>query len=117
MSNFDALSLTTSRELSHGREENGVETFLRSTLYSGLQVPVTGDAQLVDKVTGSNILPKMQFIEAPKSDGLAANLGAITATAGHCAAMLALGHKIVGPVTDVSSFGQRALLTGGMGAL
>lgn len=116
MSNFENVSLSKNRELLQ-KDENAAETFLRSAVHTGLQTPLNGAAQLMDRSTGTNILPNVQFIDAPVKESTAANLGSATATVGHCALMLAAGHKIVGPVDSVGAFSQRALLTGGMGAL
>lgn len=37
--------------------------FFRSAVYAGVQAPISGVVQLADKVVGSNILPKVQFID------------------------------------------------------
>ncbi len=37
--------------------------FVRAAVYAGTQAPINGVVQLVDKVSGSNILPHIQFID------------------------------------------------------
>lgn len=115
MSEFEFPALPDRRELLK-REEHNLETFLRAAVYSGVQSPVNGAAQLFDAASGSNTLPSLQFIDAPKNDSLAARLGSLSASAAHCGLMLALGHRLSGPLNDFGTLGKRALVTGSMGA-
>ena len=38
--------------------------FLRSAVYAGVQQPISGVVQLADKISGSHMLPKVQFIDS-----------------------------------------------------
>ena len=45
------------------KEESLPVDFLRSAAYAGVQEPVNGVVQLIDKTAGTNILPKIQVID------------------------------------------------------
>ncbi len=60
------LELSTSDTLLSAPEANLSREFLFSAAYSGLQAPVSGLAQIVDKVAGTKLEPTLQFIDAPK---------------------------------------------------
>lgn len=100
-----------------GREEDALQRFVRSAVYSGIQSPINGAVQLWDRATGSNVLPAAQFIDAPQSNDLATAAGSLTATAGHVALMLYAGHKIAGPGDTLAGFGRRLGVTSSFGAV
>ncbi len=114
MSQFDSFSLTSSENLKDQHQESSAESFVRAVLYTGIQTPINGAAQLFDR-SGEN-LPNIQLINPPKEQGLAANLGSAAASTAHVAAMLYLGHKIGGPVTDLSAFAKRGAANATLGA-
>ena len=97
-------------------QESALENYLHSAVYATIQTPLNGAAQLIDKAAGTELLPKVQFIEAPAYQGLASELGALTGTGIHCAAMLSVGHAIGGPLTNLNAGIKRAAICGGMGA-
>ncbi|HEY9713161.1 MAG TPA: hypothetical protein V6C72_06805, partial [Chroococcales cyanobacterium] len=41
---------------------NVPKDFIQSAAYSALQAPISGVAQIVDSVAGTNVLPHVQFI-------------------------------------------------------
>lgn len=98
-------------------EPSAVESFLHAAAYTGLQEPVSGAAQLFDKVAGTDVLPHVQLIEAPQEDSFAGMLGSITAKASHLGLMIAAGHKIGGPLNNLQSFAGRMGICGAMGSL
>lgn len=65
---MDNPRLTTSSLLAD-RPISLAEEFARSTVYSGLQSPINGGAQLIEQsgVFGKPVLPSLQFIEPPES--------------------------------------------------
>lgn len=117
MSEFHTRDLASNRELLNNNQENesSAATFVRSFVYAGLQNPINGAAQLLDKSTGSNTLPNLQFIDAPKYNTLASDLGGAAASMAHSFAMLATAHKLGGPVNDVAAFAKRTAIAGGLG--
>lgn len=123
MENSDLLQLSSKSDLLAKAEATSAETFLRSFFYTGIQAPISGAAQMLDKVAGTNTLPNCQLIDAPARKSFSAQLGSVAATAGHCALMLYAGHKIGGPVSESSlssalqSYARRGAVTGGLGAL
>ncbi len=52
--------------LSSATQPSWTQEFLRSAVYSGLQAPAVGVAQLIDKSIGTELVPKVQFMEASK---------------------------------------------------
>jgi hypothetical protein len=47
-------------------DTNPFGDFLRSAAYSGIQAPIEGVSQLVNKTVGSNVIPEVRMIDAPK---------------------------------------------------
>lgn len=112
------IEISQSDLLSSRREVTAVESFLHAAVYSGVQTPLTGLAQLVDRTAGTELLPKVQIIAPPEDPhSFSAGAGSLSATFAHGIGMVALGHKIAGPVTDWSSFGRRTLTCAGLGAV
>lgn len=60
------LSLAQSDLLAVKKERNAGEEALFSAAYAALQAPASGIAQLTDRVAGTNILPSVTVMEAPK---------------------------------------------------
>lgn len=102
------------------KEEGFGTTLLRSIGYSTLQNPVNGLAQLVDRTTGTDLLPKVQFIDSPSKDTLATEsasaLGGMVGTIIHCGVMVGIGSRIGGSEFSLNGFRNRAIATGAMGA-
>ena len=116
MSEFNNRAVVSRNELlNQQQQESSVETFVRSALYAGIQNPINGAAQLMDRSTGTNLLPNLQFVDAPKENSSAANLGATAASLGHAALMLSVAHKAGGPANDFSSFAKRTGIAAGLG--
>ncbi|MBY0547607.1 MAG: hypothetical protein K2W95_09960 [Candidatus Obscuribacterales bacterium] len=63
----DRVQLSTASELLADREKQGVlEHAGQAFLHSLVQSPINGVVQISDKAFGTNVLPAVQFIEAPK---------------------------------------------------
>lgn len=122
---LNAADLADGRE--HGdqdthREPTALQEFGRALAYTGIQSPLNGLAQLIDKPTGSDVCMKAvgHFIDAPSDSQSAASvLGSATATALHCGAMIWAGGKLGGQaaIGDVMGLGKRALATGALGTI
>lgn len=63
----DSVQLSASPELLANREKQGVlEQAGQAFLHSLVQSPINGVVQISDKAFGANVLPSVQFIDAPK---------------------------------------------------
>lgn len=60
---YDAKSLLRPQ---HEEKTDAVSEFLHSAAYSGLQSPIEGVSQLVNKVSGREIVPQVHIVSAPK---------------------------------------------------
>lgn len=60
------LSLAQSDLLAVKVERSAGAELLHSAAYAGLQAPLSGIAQLTDRVAGTNFLPSVTFMDAPK---------------------------------------------------
>lgn len=58
--------LSKTELLSTEKQPGWVEEFARSAAYSGLQSPLKGLAQIVDKSVGTQLMDKVTFMDAPK---------------------------------------------------
>lgn len=103
------------------QKESGVETMLRAALYTGIQSPINGVAQLVD--SSGKSLPSVQLFDAPSDRGSGAALaGSAFASLAHTYGMVLVGNKIGGKMVDCAAadfatLGRRAAATAAMGSL
>ncbi|MBY0551084.1 MAG: class I SAM-dependent methyltransferase [Candidatus Obscuribacterales bacterium] len=60
------LRLAQSDLLAVKADRNAGAELLHSAAYAGLQAPLSGVAQLTDRIAGTNLLPSVNFMDAPK---------------------------------------------------